>query len=167
MSAKAPVLEQPYLPGVATSTPWSEARQQLAAAGTYWLATIDAAGPPHVVPLLAVWVDDALHFVANAGSRKARNLARDARCTVTTQSADLDLVVEGEARSIRDEIALQQVAAAYAEKYGWPVEVRAGAFYGDGAPTAGPPPYDVYAMTFTRAFAFGHDEVHGPTRWRF
>ncbi|NDJ84523.1 MAG: PIG-L family deacetylase [Chloroflexi bacterium] len=35
------------------------------------------------------------------------------------------------------------------------------------APTAGPPPYAVYAVTPTVAFGFGTDKTFSPTRWRF
>jgi hypothetical protein len=52
----------------------------------------------------------------------------------------LDLVVEGEAAKVSDMVTLHRVAEAYASKYGWSVTVRGGAFYADGAPTAGPPP---------------------------
>lgn len=43
----------------------------------YWLATVRRDGRPHVVPVLAVFVDGALHFVASPGSRKAHNFAYD------------------------------------------------------------------------------------------
>ena len=47
------------------------------------------------------------------------------------------------------------------------IKVRDGAFYGDGAPTAGPPPYEVYAVTPATVFGFGEDESFSATRWRF
>jgi hypothetical protein len=52
---------------------------------------------------------------------------------------------------------------------GWHVTVRDGAFHHEtgGAPTAGPPPYDVYELRSTVAFGFGTDETFVPTRWRF
>lgn len=37
----------------------------------------------------------------------------------------------------------------------------------EGAPTAGPPPYDVYEAAPTAAFGFGIDETFVPTRWSF
>jgi nitroimidazol reductase NimA-like FMN-containing flavoprotein (pyridoxamine 5'-phosphate oxidase superfamily) len=77
---KEPVAERPYLAEDTTPTPWTEARQRLADADSYWLATVRPDGLPHLVPVLAVWVDGALHFVASPTSRKARNLARDAHC---------------------------------------------------------------------------------------
>ena len=79
----------------------------------------------------------------------------------------LHLVVEGEAATVRDEAKLQRVADVYATKYEWHVTVRDGAFDADGAPTAGPPPYDVYAVSPTMIFGFGEDESFNATRWRF
>ena len=120
------------------------------------------------MPLPAVWVDGTVYFSAGAGSRKARNLARNAQCVISVGGAALDLVVEGEAANIRDESTLHRIAEAYASAYDWHVTVRAGALHdAEGAPTAGPPPYDVYEMTPTTAFGFGTDESFSPTRWRF
>ena len=66
-----------------------------------------------------------------------------------------------------DEARLRRVAAVYASKYGWQVDVRDGAFYAEGAPTAGRPPYGVYEVTPTTIFGFGTDESFNATRWRF
>jgi hypothetical protein len=149
-------------------TSWSEARRRLEAGRWYWLATEHPSAGPHVRPILALWLDQTLYFVANAASRKARNLALDARCAVTLAVDDAHLVVEGTAAIVRGDTVLQRVAHAYAAKYEWQVRIQAGAFDADhGAPTAGPPPYDVYALTPTRVFGFGTDERWSPTRWRF
>ncbi len=46
--------------------------------------------------------------------------------------------------------------------------MRDGAFHdAEGAPTAGPPPYDVYEVTAETAYGFGTDGTFAPTRWRF
>jgi nitroimidazol reductase NimA-like FMN-containing flavoprotein (pyridoxamine 5'-phosphate oxidase superfamily) len=74
-----PVIAQPYLASDVRSTSWAEARRRLAEADTYWLAAVRSNGRPHLVPVLAVWLDDALHFVASRTSRKAKNLARDSQ----------------------------------------------------------------------------------------
>lgn len=66
-----------------------------------------------------------------------------------------------------DNATLQQVATLYATKYDWHVTVRDGAFYADGAPTAGPPPYDVYRVTPRVVFGLSLDGSFGLTRWRF
>ena len=167
MAEKAPAAEQPYLAGDTTPTPWAEARERLAEADTYWLATVRQDGLPHLAPLLAVWVDDALHFVASRTSRKATNLAHDAHCVIATRREALDLVVEGTVAKVSEEARLHRVAEVYMTKYEWPVTVRDGAFYADGAPTAGPPPYEIYEVIPTTAFGFPWDETFNPTRWRF
>jgi nitroimidazol reductase NimA-like FMN-containing flavoprotein (pyridoxamine 5'-phosphate oxidase superfamily) len=107
---------------------------------TYWLATVGADGRPHVVPVLAVWEDGALHVTSSPATRKAKDLARSPHCVITVGGPALDLVVEGEATKVRDDAALHRVAQVYASNYQWQVTVRDGAFWADGAPTAGPPP---------------------------
>ena len=64
---------------------------------------------------------------------------RDAHCVITARKDILDLVVEGTAAKVSDETGLHCVAEVYWAKHGWPVTVCDGAFYADGAPTAGPP----------------------------
>jgi hypothetical protein len=66
-----------------------------------------------------------------------------------------------------DEATLQDVAEVYATKYGWEVEIRDGAFYADGAPTAGDPPYEVYEVTPETIFGFSLDASVPSTRWQF
>jgi nitroimidazol reductase NimA-like FMN-containing flavoprotein (pyridoxamine 5'-phosphate oxidase superfamily) len=149
-------------------TPWTEARRRLDEANWYWLATASASGRPHVRPVLAVWRENTVYFVSGPGSRKARNLVSDTRCTMTMAVEDAHLVVEGTASIVRDEAVLRTVADAYATKYAWHVQVVNGAFSADyGAPTAGPPPYDVYALQPVTVYGFGTDETWSPTRWRF
>jgi Pyridoxamine 5'-phosphate oxidase len=160
---------EPMTEDAATPTPWARARSLLEGArATYWLATVRPDGTPHVMPLLAVWVDGGLFFSAGERTRKARNLALDSHCVVTAEEEPLDLVLEGKAVKVRDAATLQRVADAYAEVYGWRVAVRDAAFHDtEGAPTAGPPPYDVYEVAPKVAFGFGTDETLVPTRWRF
>lgn len=163
-SARAP----PFFAADVEVIPWSEARQRLTDGATFWLATLRPDGGPHLMPVLGVWVHDELHFVANEHSRKARNLSVDARCVLGLGSEGVDLVVEGIAHRVDDAARLQDVADAYRSKYGWHVTVRNGAFHGaEGAPTAGPPPYVVFGVTATRAFAFGTLAPSRPTRYGF
>lgn len=74
MTGTNPTTEQPYVVEGSTATPWAEARERLVQADSWWLATVQPNGHPHVVPVLAVWADGVLHFAASANSRKARNL---------------------------------------------------------------------------------------------
>jgi hypothetical protein len=45
-----------------TPRPWKDAEQRLQEAGVYWLSPARPDGRPHVVPLIAVWLDGALYF---------------------------------------------------------------------------------------------------------
>ncbi|HEV2993058.1 MAG TPA: pyridoxamine 5'-phosphate oxidase family protein [Acidimicrobiia bacterium] len=135
---------------------------------TSWLATVRPDGRPHVMPLGVLWTEDRAFFTAGPASQKARNLARDPRCTLTVATEPFDLVVEGEAVRVTDDAALQRVAAGYAEM-GWAPTARDGALYHDySAPSAGPPPWHAYELTPTTVYAFGTvQETAGATRWRF
>ena len=165
-----PTAADPMTADGAGTIPWEEARARLAEAPFYWMATRRPDGAPHVRPVLAVWVDGALHFSSSPAARKARNLVADSRCTFSVSTEGLDLVVEGTAARVEDGARLGGVAATYGSKYGWPATVVDGAFDAPyGAPTAGPPPYEVYEVTPQVVFGFGTDEALAPrsTRWRF
>src|SRR5688572_158602 len=97
--------------GYAEPTPGDWVRRHLRrSTATYWLATVRPNGAPHVMPVLAVWVAGRPYVCTGPGTRKARNLARDARCVVTVEHEPLDLVIEGTAAKVRDEDTLRQVA---------------------------------------------------------
>lgn len=77
-------------------------------------------------------------------------------------------MVEGSVTQIRDDSILQEVADAYAAKYSWHPAARDGVLQDTGgAPTAGPPPYTVYGVIPTVAFAFPVETAITPTRWLF
>ena len=148
--------------------PWSEARKRLMEGRFYWLATTDGAGAPHVRPVLAVWVSGVLHTTSSARAQKAKALAAGGPCSLSLSTEGMDLVYEGSAVRIDDDADLERIGAAYVEKYGWPVKVRDHAFHAPyGAPTAGPPPFEVYAIRPARVFAFGTDDVLAPRSTRF
>ena len=171
MAKKEPVDER-NLDGYGVPTiPWDRARERFeedaGISPTHWLATVHPDGRPHVMPVWTVWVDGAFYFVTGATTRKRRNLAHNAHCVITVESSGLDLVVEGEAAKVSDETSLQRIADAYAVQ-GWHPTVGNSVFYADyGAPSAGPPPYEVYEVTPVTVFGLGTDEPYGATRWRF
>jgi len=169
MTERHPVTEKlPANAGSTAPTPWAEGQRHLAEGRLYWLATVHPDGQPHVRPVLAVWLDDALYFACGANTRKRKNLVLDSRCTITTADDEAHLVLEGIAMRVHDSAKLKRVAEVYATKYDWLVTVRDGAFEAEyGAPTAGPPPYEVYEVTPRRVYGFGADETFSPTRWRF
>jgi nitroimidazol reductase NimA-like FMN-containing flavoprotein (pyridoxamine 5'-phosphate oxidase superfamily) len=150
-----------------TTLTWTDAQTRIAEAGDYLVATTGPDGAPHVVPILAVWLERTLCFVTSRQARKTRNLARNNRCVVTVPGPDVDLVVEGTADLVRDEGRLQEIAELFPAKYPWwhPF-VRAGEFY-DPADTILEDPRHVYAVEPTQVFAFGKETGFSATRWRF
>jgi hypothetical protein len=112
-------------------------------------------------------VDGKLYFTSGPGTRKSRNLGHNPACAVSVSLADLDLVIEGSAARVTDEATLRQLAERYAA-LGWPASVADGAFTAPySAPSAGPPPWDLYAIAPVTAYAVATKEPYGATRWRF
>lgn len=136
---------------------------------TCWLATISPDGAPHVTGVGTLWVDGAFWFETGEDTRKARNLARDPRCTLSVATAEFDLVVEGEASRVTDPSTVADRAARWSAQ-GWPARVddTGRALTADySAPSAGPPPWSVYRLVLHRATAVATIAPGGATRWRF
>jgi nitroimidazol reductase NimA-like FMN-containing flavoprotein (pyridoxamine 5'-phosphate oxidase superfamily) len=151
--------------------PWERARTALEQTEgmehRYWLATASPVGRPHAVPIGAIWLDGALYFTSGAGTRKSRDLAANQRCVLTIAAPGLDIVVEGQAVKVRDDAKLQHLAETY-RAGGRPATVSNGAFTAEySAPSAGPPPWDVYEVVPETVFGLGTAEPYGATRWRF
>jgi general stress protein 26 len=152
--------------------PWSRAEQQLEAAegqmdAHFFLSTVRPDGRPHVAGVGALWVDGKIYFVSGAATRKSKNLAERADCAISVNLPDLDLVVEGTAARVTDRPTLERLAERYAAQ-GWPATVEGDAFTAPySAPSAGPPPWDLYEFTPRTAFGVASAEPHGATRWRF
>jgi general stress protein 26 len=151
--------------------PWDKARERLAAIDSYWFATERPDGRPHVRPVLGVLVDGIWYTTSNPDARKARNLDGNPHCAVTAPTDGMDLVLEGIGSKVEDDATLQRVFEAYRSKYAfWHIRVRDGAFHANGgAPTAGPPPYQPYAVTPRAIYAFGTDDnfLSASTRWNY
>jgi hypothetical protein len=79
----------------------------------------------------------------------------------------MDLVFEGAASRVTDAELLEKLAAV-AREAGWPAEVEGAAFTAPySAPSAGPPPWNVYHFDVQTAFGVASAEPHGATRWKF
>ena len=132
---------------------------------TSWLTTINRDGSPHVTPVGAVQLDGVWYFTSGPGTRKSRNIAADARCVVSVATHPFDLVIEGSAARVTDAAELRSVADEYV-RVGWPAQVDGGALTAEySAPSAGPPPWQVYKITPATVFAFGTAEPYGATRF--
>lgn len=145
---------------------WRNAFAAFAEARGYWLATSRRDGAPRVRPVLAVTASDAVHIAMSPRSAKASDVARDARVTLAASDGSADLAFEGVLERVTDATGLAEVAAAYAQKYDWIVEVRDGAFWAEGAPTAGEPPFHVHRLRVTAGAGFPTDGGRTATVWR-
>ena len=178
---RTPEREQSLLDDEKQTTPWADARKRIASreeGQANWLATVRPDGRPHLMPLIAVWIDGAFHFLAGEGTRKAKNLAADGRCVIGMSSFELpslDIVVEGHAEPLGAADAVRDAAEVF-KKNGWPLEVRGVEVFGPNAPTAGPPPYRIFRMIPSKAFGlpgqfemdkFDPADLPKPTRWEF
>lgn len=160
-------LDPNYSSPDAVPTAWPDALGILSAAELYWISTVRPDGRPHVTPLAAVVDDGSVVFCTGPDERKARNLATNRQCVLTTGSNRFDgtdIVLEGEAVPITDEARLRRLAGAYATKYPglFEFEVRDLAFHSDDGGRA-----LVFEVVPRKGFAFGKGDVFSQTRWRF
>jgi general stress protein 26 len=119
----------------AVATGWHETRRALEVAELFWISTVRTDGRPHVTPLVAVWLEDALHFCTGATEQKAINLTANPHVILTTGCGDwdrgLDIVVEGDAIQVADHALLERLAQAWTKKWDgrWRYQVRDGGFH--------------------------------------
>lgn len=139
----------------AIATSWDDTRQALEAAELFWIATVRADGRPHMTPLVAVWLDDALHFCTGDAEQKAVNLRSNQKVILMTGcnqwDGGLDVVVEGPAVRVTDRSTLQRLAEVWAGKWDgrWKYESGDGGFKGDEHENV-----LVFSVRPTKVFAF-------------
>jgi hypothetical protein len=150
---------------------WSRVHDLLAAMppepGTYFLGTIGPDGRPHAAGVGAVWSDGDFYIVSGPKSRKSRDLAANPACTLAVSLRGMDLTFEGDATRVVDAPTLERIAALY-RSVGWPATVEGDAFTAPySAPSAGPPPWYLYRLTYHTVVSVATAEPNGATRWRF
>jgi nitroimidazol reductase NimA-like FMN-containing flavoprotein (pyridoxamine 5'-phosphate oxidase superfamily) len=153
----------------AVATDWETTRQALETAQVFWLSTVRADGRPHVTPVVAVWLDEALHILTGEARQKALNLRTSPHVALTTGCNDwehgLDVVVEGDAVRVTDQEQLERLARAWATRWDGRYQFVArdgGFFLPDGQDIL-----LVYAITPARVFAFTRGPSGGHTRHQF
>jgi nitroimidazol reductase NimA-like FMN-containing flavoprotein (pyridoxamine 5'-phosphate oxidase superfamily) len=138
MSTPVTDIDSRFSDPAASATDWEQTRRVLETAELFWITTVRADGRPHVTPLVAVWLDGALHFSTGATEQKAVNLRGNPHVILTTGRSDwdagLDVIVEGDAIRLTDDETLRRLAAVWAAKWDgrWQYEVRDGGFYHPG-----------------------------------
>jgi hypothetical protein len=151
---------------------WSRPRAILIAGpeqpGTpMFLSTVRPDGRPHSAGIGAVWYDGDLYFTSAPGTAKSKQRAANPACAISLGLAGIDVVVEGTASIVREQ-ALGEAVLARFRAGGWPAEFRDGQVTAPfSAPSAGPPPWDLYRFVFDVAYGVASVEPFGATRWRF
>lgn len=151
----------------AVATQWTEALRLIEAADLFWISTVRADGRPHVTPLVAVWLDGALHFSTGADEQKCVNLRANPHVILTTGCSTwdegIDLVVEGDAVRVTGQARLRRLARAWAAKWDgrWQFEPDEDGFADPAGHAA-----VVYAVTPAKVLAFAKGSF-SHTRHRF
>jgi hypothetical protein len=105
---------------------WSWVDEQLAAAGTYWLAT-RGPGHPHPRPVWGIWHGQRLHL--SVGSPTVLRAARqDPAITVHLDSGTDVVIVEGLTGTAAQPATAPELVDRYNRKYDWDYQI---AHYGD------------------------------------
>jgi nitroimidazol reductase NimA-like FMN-containing flavoprotein (pyridoxamine 5'-phosphate oxidase superfamily) len=152
----------------ATATDWEETRRTLEDAELFWIATVRADGRPHVTPLVAVWLDEAISFATGAREQKAVNLRTNENVILMTGCNEwergLDVVVEGKAVQVTEERVLARLAEAWEAKWDgrWQYTVGDGGFRHE----ANGDPILVFSVRPDKVLAFAKG-TFGQTRHRF
>jgi nitroimidazol reductase NimA-like FMN-containing flavoprotein (pyridoxamine 5'-phosphate oxidase superfamily) len=150
----------------AVATPWAQTRRLLETAQLFWISTVRADGRPHVTPLVAVWLDDAIHFCTGAQEQKAVNLRANPHVVLTTGCNDwdrgFDVTVEGEAVRTTDDEMLTRLARAWAEKWdgSWQFQAGGGVFRHEAGEAL------VFSVRPRKVLVFGK-KPFSHTRYRF
>ncbi len=161
---------QPHDPSATLQ--WSELIAAIRSGGTFWLTTVSSDGKPHTRPVFAVVADGHLVTASSRMATKTTHLRSGSPTSIATGADGIDVVWTGIPAPVGDPDQLATVADAYRTTYGWNVHIdlEAGALTAPyGAPTAGPPPYDVFRITPTtvHAISSGENSVGRSTRWVF
>jgi general stress protein 26 len=139
MTTPITTLDQRYSAPSAVATTWEETLRGIESAELFLLTTIRPDGRPHCTPVVAAWCDDALHFTTGDDEQKAANLKTNSHVLLTTGRNDwqggLDIVVEGDAIQVTDQLALERLGAAFLPKWdgdSWGFTARDGKFFHPG-----------------------------------
>ena len=162
--AREPRASRPIMPGYGIADaaaskgllPWKWARERLTKSHNYWIATTYPDGRPHVMVIWGLWLDEKFYFSTGGQSRKARNLAANPRCVISTEKSAEAVIVEGVAELIPvvyDPAFLKKFIRLYKKKYDWKIDGNEG---------------NIYAVHPRMAFGlFEKDFTGAATRWQF
>jgi len=132
LNKASPKATRPQIPGYGLPKtkkgllPWKWADDRLKKSRQYWIATTRPDGRPHVMVIWALWMDGTLYFSTGSTSRKARNLAKDPRCTMCTENAAEAVVLEGTVETEQRVERIREFLKLYERKYKFDMSGMAG-----------------------------------------
>jgi nitroimidazol reductase NimA-like FMN-containing flavoprotein (pyridoxamine 5'-phosphate oxidase superfamily) len=169
MSTPVTKLDERYSDPAAVATSWEETRKALESAELFWVTTVRADGRPHVTPVVAAWLDGAIHFSTGDTEQKFRNMTANPHVILTTGcnswDGGLDVVAEGEAVQTTDHDTLVRIAEAFRPKWDgrWQWVAKGGAFTGsDGEGRA-----EVFSVRPVKVYAHAKGDPFGATSHTF
>lgn len=101
----------------ARSLAWADVAARLAPVRSYWLATVDASGVPHTVPVWGAIADEVLYFMFYPGTAKERHLAANPAVAVHLPDPEDVLIVEGHLERVGSPADRPEVLTAFRAKY--------------------------------------------------
>jgi len=122
-SSAKPRISRPDIPGYGMpktlkgALTWTWAERQLEKSREYWISTVRPDGAPHTMIVWGLWMDGGFYFSTGKQSVKARNLARNKRCTIGSEDAAAAVIVEGSAKPLIDASIRKQFFPRYEKKY--------------------------------------------------
>ena len=129
---------------------WAWVVDQISGARSYWIATNRPDGPPHVVPVWGLWLNDRFHFFSDPDSLKGRNIRHDPRAVIHLESGDHVVILEGQMRLHH---ATDEIVSAYEAKYDLSFEGQL---------------EDVYTLDISKVLAWVESDFPmTATRWQF
>jgi hypothetical protein len=169
VSSPLTTLDTRFSDDEAVATQWDDTRRALESAELFWICTVRRDGRPHVTPLVAVWLDEAIHFCTGPTEQKAINLAHNSHVILATGcnewDSGFDTVVEGDAVRVAAREQLERLADAWATKWDgrWRYQVGDGVFlHSDTALGEAL----VFVVEPRKVFAFGKG-TFSQTRYQF
>lgn len=157
-------------PQAATNPPasWTHIEDALLAGeATTWLSLRTDEGV-HTRPVFAAWTGSSFVVASQARAVKTRHLEQGAVCSLGLDLGDTHLVVDAVPARLTGHHDLERASAAFATVFDWPTTVTGDELDASyAAPTSGGPPFRVYELTPTRAYAFPTADEFEPTRFRF
>ncbi len=154
-------MADPHTDGVTRrEASWVEVSERLEAARSYWLATCDPSGAPHVAPVWGAVVSHDLYFFSERRTAKARYIADNPRVVVHLDSAEDVVIVHGRLEDLGQPQGSGDVMRALEAKYHAPEDARY-------LPTADPDFDVLWRLRPSRAMLWRLEEYDGSqARWR-